>query len=113
MRRFTRDRNFRFVWFLAAFFSIAAPLAAADLPLKPPPELKTPPAVQPPAKQPVMPPAKTEQAPDDDFAKLPGTCIEATDGCRTWRRAADGKFDPLNNIGIACQPKPPVCTSSK
>ena len=39
--------------------------------------------------------------------------VTASDGCRTFRPAADGKFDPLNNIGIACQPKKPVCTATK
>lgn len=107
-------RRFRFVWLLAVFLVAGAmPLAAADLPLKTPPELKAPPVTQPPAKLPVMPPGKTETPSDDDFAQLPANCVTASDGCRTFRRAADGKFDPLNNIGIACQPKKPVCTATK
>jgi hypothetical protein len=70
---------------------------AADLPLKPPPAKTAP----------VKPKAA------DDFDKLGADCIAATDGCRGYVRAADGKFDATGNIGIACQPKLLVCTKRR
>jgi hypothetical protein len=74
----------------------AAPALAADLPL--------------------LPPAKTTPAKpkaENEFDKLGADCIEATDSCRTYARAADGKFDAKNNIGIACQPKALSCTKRR
>jgi hypothetical protein len=72
--------------------AIAGGALAADLPLKPPP-------------------AKPKAA--TDFDKLGPDCIAATDGCRGYARAADGRFDATNNIGIACQPKPLACTKRR
>jgi hypothetical protein len=81
----------------------AAPLlvgfaVAADLPLPPP---KAKPEQMPPKAQP------------PEFDRLGGDCMEATNGCQRFVRAADGKFDPLNNIGIACQPQPLSCTKRR
>ena len=76
---------------------VVVPARAADLPLKPPPAKTAP--------------AKPKAA--SDFDKLGADCIEATDGCRSYARAADGKFDATNNIGIACQPKPLSCTKRR
>jgi hypothetical protein len=82
-------------------FSVAAsgvPMAAvlaADLPLPPKQERALP------AQQP------------DEFAKLGADCVEAFDGCRRFTHAGDGKFDAANNIGIACQPKPLICSKRK
>lgn len=64
----------------------------ADLPLKPPP-------------------SKPKSV--EDFGKLGADCIAATDGCRGYVRATDGKFDATGNIGIACQPKPLACTKRR
>lgn len=80
----------------AAAWLLPAPLLAADLPLKPAPQPR--PEQSAPAQQP------------DEFDKLGGDCMEASDGCRRFVRAADGKFDATNNIGIACQPAPLTCT---
>jgi hypothetical protein len=82
---------------------VAVPLyagiaAAADLPL-PPPKTK-PQQMQP-------------KAQESEFDRLGGDCVEATNGCQRFVRAADGKFDPLNNIGIACQPQPLSCTKRR
>jgi hypothetical protein len=76
---------------------VVVPARAADLPLKPPPAKTAP--------------AKPKAA--NDFDKLDANCIEATDGCRNYARAADGKFDATNNIGIACQPKPLTCSKRR
>jgi hypothetical protein len=68
------------------------------------------------ADLPVPPPAKTAPVKPkaaDDFDKLGPDCIAATDGCRGFVRAADGKFDATSNIGIACQPKPLACTKRR
>jgi hypothetical protein len=70
---------------------------AADLPLRPPPEKAVP----------EKPKAGT------GFEKLGADCVAATDGCRGYVRAADGKFDPTNNIGISCQPQPLACTKRR
>ena len=51
--------------------------------------------------------------PMNDFDKLGADCIEATDSCRRFTRANDGKFDAASNIGIACQPKPLSCTKRR
>jgi hypothetical protein len=75
---------------------LAGSAFAADLPV---PKAKQERAV--PAQQPT------------DFDKLGADCIEATDGCRRFTRAGDGKFDAANNIGIACQPKPLSCTKRR
>jgi hypothetical protein len=99
---------------LISAFVMAERGHAADLPIperapasKPQTEPKpSPPAVKPEA----APPPKAER---DDFGRLDANCIEANDGCRNYLRAADGQFDPVNNIGIACQPKAPVCTKTK
>ncbi len=72
-------------------------LHAADLPLKPPPAKTAP--------------AKPKAATESD--KLGPDCIAATDGCRGYTRAADGKFDAAGNIGVACQPKPLSCTKRR
>jgi hypothetical protein len=89
----------------AVLFSVAASGAlmgaafAADLPVPPAPKAK---------QERVMPaPAM------NDFDKLGADCIEATDSCRRFTRASDGKFDAANNIGIACQPKPLSCTKRR
>lgn len=82
---------------LGILFIGVASSAAADLPLKPPPT-KTAPA---------KPKAAT------DFEKLGADCVAATDGCRGYIRAADGRFDPTNNIGISCQPQPLACTKRR
>lgn len=37
------------------------------------------------------------------------TCEEWTDSCRTCQRS-DANETTCSNIGIACQPKPIVCT---
>jgi hypothetical protein len=71
---------------------------AADLPL-PTPKAK------PDQTQPKAQPA--------EFDRLGGDCVEATNGCQRFVRAADGQFDPLNNIGIACQPQPLSCTKRR
>jgi hypothetical protein len=78
----------------------AAPALAADLPLPPP--AKTTPAKP-----------KPKPKAENEFDKLGADCIEATDSCRTYARAADGKFDAKNNIGIACQPKALSCTKRR
>ena len=70
---------------------------AADLPLKPPPAKTAP--------------AKLKAG--NDFDKLGPDCIAATDGCRSFTRATDGKFDAAANIGITCQPKPLACTKRR
>ncbi len=75
--------------------AIAVPAAAADLPLPPAPK----------AKQEV--PVQRQKT---DFDALGANCMEASDGCRRYIRAADGLFDATNNIGIACQPQPLFCT---
>ena len=49
----------------------------------------------------------------NEFDKLGADCIEASDGCRRFTRASDGKYDAANNIGIACQPKALSCTKRK
>jgi hypothetical protein len=79
----------------AAALLVAGTASAADLPL-PPPKAKPERAV--PAQEP------------NEFDRLASDCIEAWNGCQRFRRAADGKFDALNNIGIACQPQPLACT---
>ena len=79
------------------FALIAGSAGAADLPLKPPPSKSAP--------------AKPKAA--TDFDKLGADCIAATDGCRGYTRAADGKFDATNNAGIACLPKPLSCTKRR
>ena len=48
-----------------------------------------------------------------EFDQLGADCIEATDSCRRFIRANDGKFDAASNIGIACQPKPLSCTKRR
>ncbi len=78
---------------------IGGPSLAADLPLRPVPKAKPERAL--PAQQP------------NEFEKLGMGCVEASDGCRRYVRAADGKFDASNNIGIACQPKPLSCTKQR
>ncbi len=83
---------------LAALGFFAGASLAADLPLP-----------RPKAKQHRVLP----EAPAGDHTRLEADCLEATDGCRTYRRAEDGKFDALGNIGIACQPKPLSCTKRK
>jgi len=70
------------------------------------------------ADLPIMPPLKTMEAPaparqETGFENLGADCIEAFDGCRRYTRAGDGRFDAANNIGIACQPKPLVCTQRR
>jgi hypothetical protein len=82
---------------------VAVPLyagiaAAADLPLPPPKQLQ-------PKAEPKMQPS--------EFDRLGGDCMEATNGCQRFVRAADGKFDAANNIGIACQPQPLSCTKRR
>lgn len=72
-----------------------AAVLAADLPVPPKQERALP------AQQP------------DEFAKLGADCVEAFDGCRRFTRAGDGKFDAANNIGIACQTKPLICSKRK
>lgn len=84
-------------------FALPGGSRAADLPV---PEKGMPPAAKP---EPAMPP-KAER---DNFDGLDANCVEANDGCRNYLRAAAGKFDPVNNIGIACQPKAPVCTKTR
>lgn len=79
----------------AAALLVAGAARAADLPL-PPPKAKPQHAVP-------------QQEPNE-FDQLASDCIEASNGCQRFRRAADGKFDALNNIGIACQPQPLSCT---
>lgn len=79
----------------AAGTLLAGAVLAADLPLPPP---KPRPQNAAPAQEP------------NAFERLSGDCIEAWDGCQRFRRAADGRFDALNNIGIACQPQPLSCT---
>jgi hypothetical protein len=81
---------------LAASIALAGMSLAADLPVPP-----------------KMPPVKAAPAPQNDFEKLGADCVEATDGCRRFTRASDGKYDAANNIGIACQPKPLSCTKRK
>ncbi len=86
----------------AILFSVAASTALAGLTRA--------------ADLPVPPKAKQERAvpaQPDEFMKLGADCVEATDGCRRFTRAGDGKFDAANNIGIACQPKPLSCTKRK
>lgn len=79
----------------AAALLAAGAAYAADLPL-PPPKAK---------------PHRALPAPEpNEFDRLASDCIEASNGCQRFRRAADGKFDALNNIGIACQPQPLSCT---
>jgi hypothetical protein len=86
----------------AIFISFLAVSAfAADLPV--------PPRRQPPAK--MTPPVKALER--NEFDKLGGDCIEASNGCQRYVRAGDGKFDATNNIGIACQPKALACTKRK
>lgn len=75
---------------------MAAPALAADLPLPP-----------------KAPPAKMSPAQPNEFDRLGADCIEAFDGCRRFTRASDGKYDAVNNIGIACQPKALSCTKRK
>jgi hypothetical protein len=58
-------------------------------------------------------PQKAMPAQPTDFDKLGADCVEATDGCRRFTRASDGKYDAANNIGIACQPKPLSCSKRK
>jgi hypothetical protein len=82
----------------AAMPFFAGITVAADLPL-PPPKAK-PEQMQP-------------KAQPSEFDRLGGDCVEATNGCQRFVRAADGKFDPLNNIGIACQPQPLSCTKRR
>lgn len=84
---------------LGAAVLIAAPAIAADLPVQPRPRAKP---------EQVMP----KQAPNE-FERLGGDCLEASNGCQRFVRAGDGKFDALNNIGIACQPKALSCTKRK
>ena len=72
---------------------------AADLPIMP--QLKTAPDTPAPAKQ------------QTGFENLGADCIEAFDGCRRYTRAGDGLFGAANNIGIACQPQPLVCTKRR
>jgi hypothetical protein len=88
-------------------------LRAADLPVpeRAPPAQSEP--VPKPAPLPAPDPAPAPKTEIDPLDRLEAGCIEASDGCRTYRRAADGKFDPLNNIGIACQPRALVCTARK
>lgn len=84
---------------VAASSALTGVTLAADLPLPPAPKAKQERAV--PAKEP------------NEFDRLGADCIEATDGCRRFTRAGDGLFDAANNIGIACQPKPLVCTKRR
>lgn len=58
-------------------------------------------------------PQKALPAQPNEFEKLGADCIEATDGCRRFTRASDGKYDAANNIGIACQPKPLSCSKRR
>ena len=65
-----------------------------------------------------VPKAKQERvmpapAKPTEFDQLGADCIEATDSCRRFTRANDGKFDAASNIGIACQPKPLSCTKRR
>ncbi len=71
---------------------------AADLPLPP---LKPKPQHAVPAQEP------------NEFDRLAADCIEASNGCQRFVRASDGKFDALNNTGIACQPTALSCTKRK
>jgi hypothetical protein len=84
---------------VAASGALAALGHAADLPVPPAPTAKQERAV--PALQ------------MNEFDKLGADCIEATDGCRRFTRASDGKYDAANNIGIVCQPKPLSCSKRK
>jgi hypothetical protein len=58
-------------------------------------------------------PQRAVPAQPNEFDKLGSDCVEATDGCRRFTRAGDGKFDAASNIGIACQPKPLSCSKRK
>jgi hypothetical protein len=73
---------------------IAGAAFAADLPVPPKQERAIP-------------------AQPNEFDQLGADCIEATDSCRRYTRAGDGKFDAANNIGIACQPKALTCTKRR
>lgn len=92
---------------VAVFIAIVIPVAqgicgvslAADLPLRP--AIKPPPAA----------PAKTKA--EGEFDDLGADCLAATDGCRNFLRDTDGRFDPANNIGIACQPQKLTCTKRR
>ena len=98
---------------LMGAFVMAERSHAADLPVPekaPASKPHTEPKPSPPAAKPEAAPPKAER---DDFDRLDANCIEANDGCRNYLRAADGQFDPVNNIGIACQPRAPVCTKTK
>ncbi|MBX3518750.1 MAG: hypothetical protein KF835_01915 [Xanthobacteraceae bacterium] len=81
-------------------FMLAGQAFPADLPLRP----RTPPVK-------TAPPVKALD--QNGFDQLGGDCIEATNGCQRFVRAADGKFDATNNIGIACQPKALSCTKRR
>ncbi len=83
---------------MAAGLLLGGSVSAADLPL-PPPRHKPQPAV----------PAPTL----NEFERLDRDCVEAWNGCQRFVRAADGKFDALNNTGIACQPQPLSCTKRR
>jgi hypothetical protein len=39
-------------------------------------------------------------------------CYHWSEGCKTCKRTADGRFQ-CSNPGIACQPKEPTCTGAK
>lgn len=96
----------RFVAGAILVFMLAGQGIAADLPLRP----RTPPAKTAPQPK-AVPPVKALDR--SEFDQLGGDCIEATNGCQHFVRAADGKFDATNNIGISCQPKALSCSKRR
>ncbi|MCW5681931.1 MAG: hypothetical protein KIS70_11500 [Xanthobacteraceae bacterium] len=102
---------------IALLLVLSGAAGAADLPLPPKAKPQPTPKVQPKAQPKTQPPARVPppalMKEETDFDKLGADCIAATDGCRDYKRAADGKFDPASNIGIACQPKPLSCTTRR
>ncbi|HRF09838.1 MAG TPA: hypothetical protein PL193_14500 [Xanthobacteraceae bacterium] len=94
-------KRFGIVAFAIALLCAGA-ASAADLPLPPP---KPIPNAQP---QRILP------APEpNEFDRLGSDCIEAWNGCQRFKRADDGKFDAINNTGIACQPQPLSCSARR
>lgn len=85
---------------------LAGQAFAADLPLRP----RTPPAKTAPQPK-AVPPVKALDR--SEFDQLGADCVEASNTCQRFVRAADGKFDALNNIGIACQPQALSCTKRR
>ncbi len=97
MRNDYRCSAVRLIAAALMFAVVAGSAGAADLPLKSPPVKSVP--------------GKPKAG--NDFEKLGADCVSATDGCRGYVRAADGRFDPTNNIGISCQPQPLACTKRR